>query len=296
MQKSHWKNELQGRLTQQVNLFNWINLQWGPHTVDRFAGQHNHQLPRYNSLHWDIKLEAVDASAQNCKGENNFVNAPFVLLPCILDLIQNQKVEASVIALVWPSQLWFQKLKSMVIALLIKLLKSNKVFVKGGKTQTLEKQEVGDLRLEAIWKQNLKSCGWSDTSSNRFIASWAPSTLSTYRIHLIHTSQLKHFCELRNSPFLDVSTPVLADYLCQLANSSQQLKSLLNTTIASIACLCEALQITNLVNSEIYHLVQALIKGGMTKLMIKSKAMPTQPFTDLFQAWPQNWLLTMENL
>lgn len=66
-------------------LFNYIDLLWGLHTVDRFAAQGNDQLDRYNVLYWDPEVEAVDALAQQdwARG-NNWVNALFWLLPRIL--------------------------------------------------------------------------------------------------------------------------------------------------------------------------------------------------------------------
>ena len=45
-------------------IFNVIKKMWGPHTVDRFASELTTQLPRFISLYWDPKTEAVDALMQ----------------------------------------------------------------------------------------------------------------------------------------------------------------------------------------------------------------------------------------
>ena len=60
--------------------------------------------------------EGIDALAQDWKGENNYVNPPWVMLPQVLDKILQDKAMATVIAPVWPSQAWFHKLTSLLTA------------------------------------------------------------------------------------------------------------------------------------------------------------------------------------
>ena len=43
------------------SLFKQLNMIWGPHHIDRMASFTNHQLPRYNSFHYDPGAEAIDA-------------------------------------------------------------------------------------------------------------------------------------------------------------------------------------------------------------------------------------------
>jgi hypothetical protein len=38
-------------------LFRLLDLKWGPHTIDRFASDLSHQLPRYNARHLDPLCE-----------------------------------------------------------------------------------------------------------------------------------------------------------------------------------------------------------------------------------------------
>ena len=83
-------------------LFNYINLLWGPHSVDRFATMSNTQLSRFNSRFWDPQSEGVDAlSQQNWQREYNYVNAPFRLLPQIIDKLVSEKAWATIIAPRW---------------------------------------------------------------------------------------------------------------------------------------------------------------------------------------------------
>ena len=96
-------------------LFQILEDRWGPHSIDRFATSLNTQLPRYNSLFWDVGTEALDAFAQNWSGENNFVNAPWALIPRILEKIVVDQAVATVIAPRFKAQPWFQRLRQLSI-------------------------------------------------------------------------------------------------------------------------------------------------------------------------------------
>ena len=87
--------------------FTQLEMRWGPHTVDRFATDKNHQLPRYNSRFYDPKAEATDAMLQTWTRENNFVNPPFRMIPQILNKIYQEQCDATLIAPLWPSAPWF---------------------------------------------------------------------------------------------------------------------------------------------------------------------------------------------
>ena len=102
-------------------LFRYIDNHFGPHTIDRFASFRTAQLPRYNSRLYDPATEAVDAMAQHWGHENNFVNAPFSMLPRILDKIVAEQAEVTIIAPAWPAQVWYQKLQHMTTHMPIEL-------------------------------------------------------------------------------------------------------------------------------------------------------------------------------
>ena len=98
------------------NLFRLIESYWGPHQIDRFASMLTSQTPTYNSLYWDPLTSGVNAFAQKDWGSlNNYVNAPFNLLPQVLEVIENQRATATIIAPLWEGQVWFQKLTSLLI-------------------------------------------------------------------------------------------------------------------------------------------------------------------------------------
>ncbi len=95
-------------------VFRHIDRLFGPHDVDRFASMTTAQLPMYNSYVFDPQSSGVDALAQDNWGSlNNYVNAPFRLLPRILDILQAQQAVATVIAPWWPAQPWFRRLQAM---------------------------------------------------------------------------------------------------------------------------------------------------------------------------------------
>lgn len=96
-------------------IFRHINRVWGPHSIDRFATFTNSQLPVFNSRFWDPKTAGIDALAQiDWDVHNNYVNAPFRLLPRIIQKIKETRAWATVIAPLWPGQPWFQQMKTLV--------------------------------------------------------------------------------------------------------------------------------------------------------------------------------------
>jgi len=115
------------------NVFKFMDRLWGPHTCDRFASLMTTQLPVYNSLFYDPLTSGVDALAQqDWAKHNNFVNAPFHLISKILNVIQNQGAEATIVAPWWPAQPWFADLKRMSVAVPVRLRNSTRVMTRMG--------------------------------------------------------------------------------------------------------------------------------------------------------------------
>ena len=110
-------------------LFKTIDRMWGPHTIDRFAASHNHQLADYNSLHWDPGTRGVDALAQpDWKDENNYVNPPFWMLNKVISVVLEQRAHATIIAPHWPAQRWYSKLLKITYTQPLYLPNNRKVF------------------------------------------------------------------------------------------------------------------------------------------------------------------------
>lgn len=106
-------------------LFQYLDNVWGPHTIDRFASMNTTQTVKYNSRFLDPCCLGVDALYQSDWGyENNFVNAPITVLDRVIQIIVEQKADATVIAPMWRAKIWCQKLRQMSIAAPIKLPKA----------------------------------------------------------------------------------------------------------------------------------------------------------------------------
>jgi hypothetical protein len=56
-----------------------------------------------------------DAFSQSWLNENNFLCPPFHLLPLVIRHLKWSKAKATLIAPIWPNQIWFQQLLSMLI-------------------------------------------------------------------------------------------------------------------------------------------------------------------------------------
>jgi hypothetical protein len=50
----------QKRLDAALKVLQDVRNKMGPHTINQMASFTNHQVPRYNSYHWDLSTEAID--------------------------------------------------------------------------------------------------------------------------------------------------------------------------------------------------------------------------------------------
>lgn len=113
-QLSRLRTKFEWRL--HPRLFKMLDRLWGPHSIDRFASITTAQLSLYNSRFFDPLSSGVDALAQkDWSIHNNYVNAPFRLIPELIKIVQEQKAVATMIAPWWPAQPWFQDLKRLSI-------------------------------------------------------------------------------------------------------------------------------------------------------------------------------------
>ena len=84
--------------------------------IDRFATATNAVAPRFNSLHWEPDVEAIDALQQDWAAESGlqWINPPFNLMPRVLQkLVAETPAEAIVVAPTWPARSWYQTLNHM---------------------------------------------------------------------------------------------------------------------------------------------------------------------------------------
>ena len=211
-------------------LLNYIDKRYGPHTVDRFANCQNAQLTRYNSRYWDPLSEGVDALAQkDWAQENNFVNAPFCLIPQVLDIVQCQKAHATIAAIEVPNVVQSSN-EDVGFTSVTHPEQLRSVPIDGTDTRAMPEPEVADLCLESLWWDGLKGRGWSETSANRLQFCLARSTIASYNKVIL---RYEGFCKSQNCAFPPESTAILADFLCETAASSSRPNSVLRTALAA---------------------------------------------------------------
>ena len=97
-------------------VFRFLDKQWGPHSVDRFASFANKQLPRYNARWRDGTSEAVDSlhlPDSAWRQETNWCNPPWNLLDDLVAKLRQSRAAATVVAPLWPRCPWFTHLSEM---------------------------------------------------------------------------------------------------------------------------------------------------------------------------------------
>ena len=96
-------------------LFSVINQQWGPIEVDLFASRFSAQLPLFYSWRPDPEAEATDAFAQDWNAKRGYAHPPWCLITRVLFKVQAQQASLVLVAPVWPTQVWFPVLVSMLV-------------------------------------------------------------------------------------------------------------------------------------------------------------------------------------
>ena len=82
--------------------------------VDCFATRINTQLSEYFSKRPDLEGKFIDAFTVNWHPNLCYLFPPFSLLPCVLQKIQVEQVEALIVAHYWPTQPWFSQILNLV--------------------------------------------------------------------------------------------------------------------------------------------------------------------------------------
>ena len=162
-------------------------------------------------------MEGVDAMAHNWRGENNFVNPPFWIIPKILDLISKQKVQANSGSPMVEQPSLVSKDSAIDFGDSGMLVPKQEPISPciGFVPRTVEKSSVERVCLATRWKQRLTAQGWSRGAAMRFMATWVPSTLQMYNASL---DKLSLDCMERGIDFpYGLKTAQVADYLTKIA-------------------------------------------------------------------------------
>ena len=85
------------------HIFRFLDLKWGPHSIDRFADEHNHLLPRFDSRFWNPYCEAMDTFTRSWDFDNNWVCPPPHLVPRTLRHMRSCCAQGTLIVPLWRS-------------------------------------------------------------------------------------------------------------------------------------------------------------------------------------------------
>ena len=89
------------------DVFQILDVRWGPHTIDRFACSYNAKLSRFNSRFYQPGTEAVDAFLQDWEFENNWLLPPVSLIARVVDHLRLCNAEGTlVIPMLKSSYFW----------------------------------------------------------------------------------------------------------------------------------------------------------------------------------------------
>ena len=110
------QNEMADYLSRIVDYVDWsldhtifelIDYEWGPHTVDRFASHYNTQFSRFNSRFWNPGTEAVDAFTCDWQDDNNWLCPPVYLITRVIRHANNCSAKGTLVVPEWPSAVFW---------------------------------------------------------------------------------------------------------------------------------------------------------------------------------------------
>ena len=98
------------------DIFQQLEEELGPFTIDLFASRTNAQLPTYCSWRPDPHAMAVDALSIPWRKHLPYMFPPFALINRCLDKVREEGVDALMIAPVWQNQAWYPTLLQMLVS------------------------------------------------------------------------------------------------------------------------------------------------------------------------------------
>ena len=109
LSKSHTEWKLDPLVAQQL-------IQEWRLTIDLFASEDNHQMLRFVTWRYSKNSVWMDAFSHSWVGEKPYVFPPYKILLQVLDKISRERIFAVVVAPNWPTQVYYTKLRSMLVA------------------------------------------------------------------------------------------------------------------------------------------------------------------------------------
>jgi hypothetical protein len=137
--------------------------------------------------------------------------------------------------------------------------------------------------------------GWSSCAAHQATYALAASTTASYDVYV---RKLQQFCVRNNFVFPPTVSGVLAEFFCELCDSSNKPRGVLNMASAAIKNFYKVhdLNCDLIFDADIDKLIKGLVKSGTTVPMARSSAMPASCFSSLFLGWPDNSQLSIKQL
>ena len=136
---------------------------------------------------------------------------------------------------------------------------------------------------------------WSPRAASQIQFSLAPSTLSYYNsiVNRFHI-----FCSKHGAKFPPSSKDnyLIAEFLCELADSSDRPRSLLNSAQAAITWLYKAHFKKCPFGSDLSYLITALVKSGTKDSLRKSNVIPCEPINNMLRGLGLNSDMSIKHL
>eukprot|EP00873_Tetraselmis_striata_P005540 jgi/Tetstr1/425804/TSEL_016183.t1 len=181
-------------------MFADMESRFGPHSIDRLASAVNTLLSRYNAAWLNPTCEAVDSlhlPDADWRRENNWCNAPWPLLPDLVQKLRQSGAAANVVAPRWEGKAWHQALTEMA--------------VDGG--------AHGGAALSGLFRPGRRDRRGSDTLGVQTLellsTAWAPATAASYDSCM---KQYFRFCEEERRPAMAADPGTMARYVTWLGN------------------------------------------------------------------------------
>ncbi len=160
----------------------------------------------------------------------------------------------------------------------------------------MQEPKMAPVCMEIVWETRLLRSGWSTRAARQVALSLATSTRQLYNRLL---GKLRDLCyrKMVMFPPTEDAPSIIADFLCQIADSSDKPASQLRSAAAAITWMYHCIDEPCPMNSfELSSLTSALIKSGTLQPSLRTKIMPCEPFTQLFEQWGANEKLSVKQL
>ena len=214
-------------------IFMQLSSIFGVPSVDMFASQVNHQLRTYISWHPDPGTTYVDAFTVDwAMFTNGYAFPPFCLVTRCLQKIVQDRTSIIIVVPLWPTQVWFSHLVSLLIMPPTSVPSGEGSLDKScvGNDTSVE-FETNVNGLQGI-RRGLLDCQISSNITDVIINSWRPGTQKQYSVYVNRWTQ---FCDEKQINSISPSVTHVLQFL-QMLYERDLSYSTINTARAALNC------------------------------------------------------------